>query len=466
MDAARQSRLTRAIPLAVAGVGLAMVLAWWLADPGRLLKPRVPGTDRDESEAGAGGGQWAGKLIKGAGVPADLKGEWPRFRGAHLDGISTDPTPLARAWPENGPKVLWKTDVGEGFAGAVLWRGRVYVLDYDQKERADALRCLSLADGKEIWRYTYPSKVKRNHGMSRTIPSVDDKRIVSLGPKCQVICLNPVSGELLWQMNLVREFNTEVPPWYAGQCPLVDDGKLILGTGGDALIAAVDCADGKVLWKSRNPRNWQMTHSSVLPVEFKGKRMYVYCASGGVAAVSAADGTLLWETPDWKISIANVPTPVYVGEGRLFLCGGYNAGSVMLQMVEKDGKYSVEPVLRLKATVFGATQQTPIIYQNRLFGVRPDGQFACLDLAGKPVWESGAARKFGNGPFMLAQGLLFAMNDEGLLTMAEADSPTFKPLAQARVLAGPDAWGPMALADGRLVLRDLNQMICLDVAHP
>ena len=28
------------------------------------------------------------------------------------------------------------------------------------ENQADALRCLSLADGKEIWRYSYPVKVK------------------------------------------------------------------------------------------------------------------------------------------------------------------------------------------------------------------------------------------------------------------------------------------------------------------
>jgi outer membrane protein assembly factor BamB len=99
-----------------------------------------------------------------------------------------------------------------------------------------------------------------------------------------------------------------------------------------------------------------------------------------------------------------------------------------------------------------------------LFGVRPDGQFVCLALDGRPVWESGANAKFGNGPFLSAQGMFFVLNDTGLLTLAEASPTGYRQLTQAKVLQGHDSWGPLALADGRLIARDLNEMVCLDVA--
>jgi outer membrane protein assembly factor BamB len=371
---------------------------------------------------------------------------------------------LAKSWLEGDPKTLWTIDVGEGFAGAVIWNGRVFMLDYDQPRQADALRCLSLADGREIWRYTYPVKVKRSHGMSRTVPSVTDKHVVSLGPKCHVICVDSTSGELQWVLNLVREFNAEVPPWYAGQCPLIDGERVVLAPAGDALLIAVDVATGKVIWRSPNPNRWQMTHSSVVPLEFNGRRMYVYCASGGVAGISAADGTILWENFDWKISIANVPSPVPLSDGRIFLSGGYNAGSMMLQLEEMDDQLRVKTLFRLKPAVFGATQQTPILYQDHFFGIRPDGQLVCLTLDGKTVWESGANRRFGSGPFLIAQGLIYALNDSGALALAAATTAGYQQLAQAKILPGPEAWGPMALAGGRLIARDLFKMVCLDVA--
>ena len=89
----------------------------------------------------------------------------------------------------------WQTELGEGHAGAAVRDGRVFVLDYDRAASADVLRCLSLADGRDIWRFAYPVGVKRNHGMSRTMPAVTDKFVVTVGPKCDVSCLDPATGQ-------------------------------------------------------------------------------------------------------------------------------------------------------------------------------------------------------------------------------------------------------------------------------
>jgi outer membrane protein assembly factor BamB len=265
-------------------------------------------------------------------------------------------------------------------------------------------------------------------------------------------------------LDLVRDFGATVPQWYSGQCPLVDDGKVILGVGStNALLIAVGISDGKVLWKSPNPRQWLMTHSSVVPMNFGGKRIYVYCGSHGVAGVSADDGSLLWDTVDWKISIATIPSPVILEGGRIFLCGGYNAGSLMLQLKEDAGRIYPKILFRLGPEVFGATQQTPIYYNQHLFGVRPDGQFVCLDLNGKVIWTSGTSRQFGLGPFLLANGVIFAMNDSGRLSLLTASTENYQLLAEAQVLNGRESWGPLALAANRLLARDFTRMVCLEV---
>jgi len=410
-----------------------------------------------------------GELVQLDGVPADLPGAWPRFRGASFDAISREDVVLTRSWPADGPKVLWEISVGEGYAGATVLAGRVYVLDYDRQEQADVIRCLSLANGKDIWRYSYPVKVKRNHGMSRTVPAVTEKYIVTIGPKCHVTCLDSMTGEFRWKLNLVKQFNATVPEWYTGQCPLIEQVKgadrAIIAPGGDVLMMAVDCETGEIIWQSPNPHGWSMTHSSVIPVEFAGQRMYIYCASGGVVGVSAEDGSILWENSNWKIRVANVPSPVLVGGGRIFLSGGYNAGSMMLQLVQENGKITTQEVFRLQADVFGSPQHTPILYDGYIYGVRPDGQLACLALNGQIVWTSGSAHRFGLGPYMIANGLILVMNDSGLLTLAEATPAGYKPLCEAQVLEGPESWAPMALAAGRLIVRDMNRMICLDIAE-
>jgi len=455
-----------AIPVATVVVAVAVLGVWWGQRVDGRVQMRLPGTDLPPGAESVGTNPVvSGKLIRGDGQPADLPGAWPAFRGPNRDNISTETTALARAWPATGPRELWATDVGEGYAGAAVLKGRVYVMDYDQAKKQDALRCLSLADGREIWRFAYPVSVKRNHGLSRAIPTVTEKYVIGIGPKCHVVCLDAASGELRWGLNLVREFGAIVPPWYNGQCPLVDNGAVILATGGrDVLMVAVDLETGKVLWQTPNPRGWKMTHSSVMPMEFASQRGYVYCASGGVVGVSAKDGSILWDTTAWKISIATIASPLMLGDGKIFLSGGYNAGSLMLQLKEQGGKIAPETVFKLAPEVFGATQHTPIFHAGHIFGVRPDGQFVCLDLNGKIVWSSGPGTQFGLGPFLFANGLIFAMNDSGKLSLMEASTAKYNRLAQAQVLKGHESWGPMALVGGRLLVRDLNRMACLDVA--
>jgi outer membrane protein assembly factor BamB len=338
-------------------------------------------------------------------------------------------------------------------------------MDYDREKKQDALRCLSLADGKEIWRYAYPVSVKRNHGMSRTVPAVTEKYVVAMGPKCHVTCVDPVSGELRWGLDLVREFGATVPPWYAGQCPLLDQGRTILAPGGkETLMMAVECDTGKVLWQTPNPHQWKMTHSSIMPMEFAGRRMYVYCANNGVVGVSAKDGAILWETPDWKISLATVPSPVILDGGRIFLSGGYNAGSLMLELRDEGARLAAQTAFKLEPEIFGATQHTPIAYDGHLYGVRADGRFVCLSLDGKVIWASDGAQSFGLGSFLIGGGLIFALNDSGKLSLIEASPSKFTQLAQAQVLNGRESWAPMALAGGRLLARDLTRMVCLEVA--
>lgn len=462
------SRLVVAAPILVAVAALAALALWLGRGPSLDLTLRVPGTDLPPgTEATAlTNAVLAGRLLKSDGAPADLRGAWPGFRGADRSGIAADSGPLLRAWGSTGPRELWGIDVGEGYAGAAIWRGRVYVMDYDREKRQDALRCLSLTDGKEIWRFAYPISVKRNHGMSRTVPAVTDKLVVALGPKCHVVCLDAITGELRWGLDLVRQFGATVPPWYAGQCPLLDGGALVLAVGGrSALLVALDPETGRLRWQTPNPKGWKMTHSSVMPMEVAGQRQYVYCADKGVVGVSAKDGTLLWETTDWKISIATIASPVPLEEARLFFSGGYNAGSRMLQLKAEGGRLVPHTLFKLEPTVFGATQHTPIYHRGHLYGVRPDGKFVCLDPSGQVKWTSDAAHQFGLGSFLLADGLIFAMNDSGKLSLLQATPDRFQLLADAQVLQGRESWGPPALADGRLIVRDFTRMVCLEVGR-
>jgi outer membrane protein assembly factor BamB len=110
-----------------------------------------------------------------------------------------------------------------------------------------------------------------------------------------------------------------------------------------------------------------------------------------------------------------------------------------------------------------------VFYNGYIYGVLPKeggllgGQLVCLGPDGKHVWTSGAGNRFGLGSWMIADGCVLAMNDDGVLTMAEASPAGFKMLARAKVLDGHETWAPLAIAGGRLIVRDLQHMVCLDV---
>ena len=261
--------LGKLMPLATALAAVAALAAWLATGPRDDFAQRVPGMDKAPTKQVAPEVpvELAGTVTRGDGTPADLPGAWPRFRGARLDNVCRDATPLARQWPAGGPPKLWQLTLAEGYASAAVLEGRVFIHDYDREQSHEAIRCLSLADGKEIWRFAYPVKVKMNHGLTRTVPAVTDSHLVALGPLCHVACIDSMTGESRWMLDLVREHGATVPPWYAGQCPLIDGETAILAPGGpEALLMAVACATGEFLWKTPNRVGWMMTHSSVLPV--------------------------------------------------------------------------------------------------------------------------------------------------------------------------------------------------------
>ena len=136
-----------------------------------------------------------------------------------------------------------------------------------------------------------------------------------------------------------------------------------------------------------------------------------------------------------------------------------------MRLREEAGQLVPETLFRLEARVFGSDQQTPIFYKGHIYGVRPDKQLVCMDLDGNIIWNSTPANRFGLGPYVIADGMIYVMDDSGLLTLAAATPARYNQLAQARIFDGHDAWGPMAMAGGRLILREFTRMACLDVAE-
>ncbi len=396
---------------------------------------------------------------------------WPCFRGTKRDNLVLNSISLSKSWDQNGPRVLWRTELGEGYSGAIIVSGRVYVLDYLEKEDSDSLRCFDLFAGTELWRRSYKNPIRRNHGKSRTIPACSDKVIVTIGPAAHVMAVDAINGNLLWTRDLVDEYKCEVPQWYTGQCPFIDDGKVILGIGGEkVLMTALDLKTGKTVWESPNEHGLKMSHSSVFPVVLEGEFQYVYAGIGGIAACDKT-GKPLWSCIKWKPAVW-APTPVPVGGNKLFLTAGYGAGSALLTVKKNHNQYEAVIDKEWKPTKGPASeQQTPLVINNTLFVIQPKdagslrSELVAADIDALPniKGSSGKQARFGLGPYLYADNAFWIADDNGILHVYGYENNQFIHLAHHKVLPGVDSWGPIAFAGGLMILRDSTSMVCLDL---
>lgn len=468
-------RTTNIILIALAVIAAGFIIWWLNNDPTDDFEVSVAGAD-NRGEGDSIQSVNIGEIFREYETEyTKLDGKWPRFRGADFDNISESSENLIDEFGPNGPKIMWSVKLGEGHSGAAIYDGLAYVLDYDEEKRADMLRCFSLVEGKEMWVRGYSVNVKRNHGMSRTIPAITEDYILTMGPMCHVMCLGREEANLLWGLDVAKEYESEIPLWYTGQCPLIDDGKAIIATGGNALMVAIDCATGDKIWETPNPNGWKMSHSSVMPFNFGGRKMYVYSAVGGLVGIAADGedaGKVLWETNAWNHSVV-APSPVCMPDGKIFMTAGYGAGSMMLQLSENNGKYSIEPLSEYAPKDgLACEQQTPILWEDHLFGILPkDGgalrnQMVCVnpDDPQNIIWSSGKETRFGLGPYFMADGKFFILNDDGTLYITKPSIDRYIELDKAKIIEdGHDAWAPFAIANGYLIMRDAETMVCIDL---
>lgn len=479
---------------------LALGAAWlWLRQPPALdLHAGLPGLDDPDGRKAADAQHRTGQdFVFGesrwtaADAPAPRpSAAWPQFRGPLLNNQSPQETPLADTFPPEGPPRRWALKLTPGYAGATVFAGRVYLMDH-KEDHGDLLRCLDLQTGTEIWHTGYRIRIASNHGITRTMPAVTDRHIVTMGPMGQVMCVDTPTGTVRWGISLPARYGTRDLSgcWYAGQCPLIENGRAIVAPAGtNVLMIAVDCESGDVLWEAPNPGGWRMSHASITPMTVDGVRMYIYPAVGGVAAIGAEGelaGQILWQTDRRSASVL-MPSPVVLSGDRVFLTSGYDGGSALLHVRrEPDGTFAIDEIYnfsgkRLSRDCFSTYQQTPIYHQGHLFGIQSNNarqhrlEFVCVQPdagGGRFVWASGQETDFTApgkreawGPYVLADGKFYVMGDTGKLAVFEATTSACRKLGEWQLLEnGHEAWGPMTIVDGLLFVRDYENLVCFDI---
>jgi len=160
----------------------------------------------------------------------------------------------------------------------------------------------------------------------------------------------------------------------------------------------------------------------------------------------------------------------------MLISGGYNAGAAMIKIEKNpDGTYSVSELY--KNPEFGAHTQPPVLYNGNFYAEyttneRKDG-LVCMSIDGQVKWKTMREPLFDKGGIIAVDGILIATDGMSKLYIIEPDPAGFKPVASAEVLgAGGSSdqrfssmnWAPIAIADGKLLIRDQSKLMCVIVA--
>jgi outer membrane protein assembly factor BamB len=427
---------------------------------------------------------------------SSLAADWPQYLGPVRNSTSPEKG-LLRSWPQKGPEVLWTIAVGIGYGGPVVKDGKAYLLDRDDRV-GDNLRCFDLSAGKELWNIAYDAPGRVMFPGSRSVPIVDGKHVYSCGPYGDLYCINIDTHKPVWNKNVWKDFGGgRIPIWAITQCPLIYGDLLIVASQApEAGVVAYNKLTGNMVWKTPNLGNETYVSPAVVKIDGKDHVVMVISSTnrighpeladalGNVVGIEPLTGKILWKYDKWQCHIS-VPSAVDAGDNKVLVVGGYELGAVMIKVEKKaDGSYGAT---ELFTTVeFGDQTKPPILHNGYFYAQygtngRRDG-LACMSMDGKIMWKTGRSPDFNKGSMILVDGLILATDGRKTLYLIEPDPSGFKALASAEVLGeggtgsendplasrvggSTQNWAPLALSDGKLLIRDQSRLKCVKVAE-
>jgi outer membrane protein assembly factor BamB len=437
--------------------------------------------------------------------------DWPQFLGPERNSTSPQKN-LFRSWPESGPEVLWTVNVGIGYGGPVVKNGKVYLLDRND-ETGDIMRCFDLNTGEELWKFEYEAPGSVMFPGSRSVPAIDGNYVYSCGPYGDVYCIDINTHQPVWNKNVWTDFGGDpgnapseesgdgpggfagrgnFPIWAISQNPLIYGDLIILASQApEAGVVAYNKTTGEIVWKTPNLGNENYVSPTVIKIDGEDHIVMVISSTnpigrrdapqtlGSIVGIEPTSGKILWKFEGWECHIT-VPSAVDAGDNKILAVGGYERGATMIQVEKQtDGTYGTK---ELFTTVeFGDQTKPPLLINGYFYAQygtnnRRDG-LTCMSMDGEIMWKTKRDPDFNKGSMIYADGLILATDGAKTLFLIEPDPSGFKPLASSELLTAPPAgegmaarfgtqnWAPLALADGKLLIRDQNRMMCVKVAE-
>ena len=378
--------------------------------------------------------------------------DWPQFLGPNRDGVSQE-TEWSSDWPSEGPKVLWKINVGVGHSSVAIKGGLLYTMG--NRGDTDTVYCLNPDTATEVWRHSYPCDAGPYPGPHST-PTIDDSVVYTYSRDGDLFCFDAKSGKVVWSENLKARFEVEGPRWDYACSPLVLGKMVIVHVGGEgSSVVAVDKTDGKVIWHCGNE---VPAHSTPIAFQLDGATRIAMLTASALLGVDAQSGKQLWRYP-WSSSLPNESATPIVSGDKIFISSAYGGGCALLKVAGDQ-----------VAQVWRGRQMSNhfnncMLLEGYLYGTHGhtggSPPLRCLDFqTGEVMWSH---RIRGGAALLLAGDRLILLTGRGELLAVKPSPNGYEELARAKVL-DPICWTPPVLSNGRIYCRNNDgDLVCLDV---
>jgi outer membrane protein assembly factor BamB len=455
-----------------------------------------------------GPGQGLGEQPARPLEPADVASEptdFPEYRNRLRDGVVQGP-PLVRSLdPKQGP--VWRQRVGGGYsgfavAGAPLKDPAALAVDawscaaqtpcrsaaaagpapylqglaewtitaamvgtalvtLEQRGSQEAVVCYDGRTGQQVWAHSYPAYFQESLGGDgpRATPTIWGDFVYSLGAAGNLVCLRARTGEPVWQADIL-EGNKNIH-WGMSGSPLVCGSLVIVNPGcqqdsarGRAVLA-FDRQTGQEVWHAGDH---PAGYGSPMRANLAGQEQIVIFDADGLAGYDAQGKGELWRYAWPGFNGINVAQPLLLPGDRIFISSGYGRGCSLLRVHKQGQGWSVEEVWKTRA--MHCKFSNPVLYGDDIYGL-DEGTLACVDVAtGERVWRG---QRYGHGQLLRQDDLLVILSEAGQVALVQANPEAFHELGRVKALKGDKTWNCPALANGRLYVRNSQQMACFDL---
>jgi outer membrane protein assembly factor BamB len=383
---------------------------------------------------------------------------WTGFRGPGTAG-RYDEVPVSTDWPAEGPALLWKQPIGEGWSSFAVADGVAFTLEKRRKQ--ELVAAYDVESGRELWTLAWPSRFAElaDRDGPRATPVWDEGRVYALGAAGDLVVVDAANGTELWRRDILKESRASNLTWGVAASPLVVGDLVVTMPGGpdDHCVVAYDKITGEKRWHALSD---QASYASPVSVTLAGRPAVLVVTATRVVGLDPASGALLWER-GWATDMGiNVAQPVVLDDHRFMVSAGYGHGAMLVE-VERDGDglaaRKVWETTRLKNKL-----SSSIVHDGHFYGL-DEGILVCLDAeTGDMRWKSG---RYGHGQLLLAEGKLIVLTERGELALVEATPSEFVEHVKFPALEGR-TWNSPALAAGILLIRNGREMAAYRLAEP